>query len=388
MNCIDNIFDKERLFSSTPRVKISDRTVKNSYGKTSAIYIGGERYKGEETWNFAYVGIPNCAMPENGYPAVVLAHGGGGCAFHEWVEFWNAKGYVAIAPDFSGQCDGDRSFDGKGAPINPQGGPQGYRPFGTTLDNYKDSWIYHSVCNAVNAHSYLRSLPQVDCSKTVMTGISWGSVITMMTSGVDDRFSCFAPVYGGGYLHKDPLFLSEDNPPADEEFWLGNFDPIAYLVRNRKPIMFTCGADDIAFAVLNNKDSWTKSAGEKYYSWRQSLPHYHRWLDEEQMINVYRFFEKFVNGKEMPFEIESENYIGGTLSVVIKGDISCVNAKVVYTESDLSFDNSKMVWKGEDVVSSGNRLVAKISDSAKLCFIQISDGTEKEFILSSKMYTL
>ncbi len=388
MNKIDLIFDKERLLNTLPVVKYTDKILPNQYGKTKALYLKGEPYNGRETWNFAYVGIPNCEKPKDGFPAIVVAHGGGGCAFHEWVEFWNKKGYVAIAPDLSGQRDGDTSFDGKGAPENPDGGPKGYRPFGTTLENYKDSWFYHTVCNAINAHNYLRSLSQVNVNKTVMTGISWGSVATMWTGGIDDRFACFAPVYGGGFLHKDPMFLKESNPPENEELWLNNFDPLSYVKRISKPIMFTSGADDPAFSVLNNMNTWNTALDKKYYSWRQTLFHYHRWADEEQMINVYRFFEKVLFGKEMPFEILSENIDKDTLSVTLDGVKPNVTAKIVFNKSELDYDNAKLKWESEPAFLSGNTFTAKVPENANLCFMEISDGQELEFVLSSEMYRI
>ena len=43
---------------------------------------------------------------------MVLVHGGGGTAFKEWVEKWNARGYAAISIAVEGQTD-KRSEDGE-----------------------------------------------------------------------------------------------------------------------------------------------------------------------------------------------------------------------------------------------------------------------------------
>lgn len=387
MNYIDKIFDKERLLNVALETKISDKIVANAYGETKAVYIKGEPYQGRDTWNFAYVGIPNCEMPIGGFPAIVVLHGGGGCAFYEWVEFWNKKGYVAIAPDLSGQHDGDKIYDGKGAPENPNGGPKGYRPFQTTVDNYKDSWLYHTTCNAINAHNYLRAMPQVNNDKIAVTGISWGSVATMWACGVDDRFACSAPVYGGGYLFKNPRFLKEAPAPEDEDFWLENFDPSAYLKRNFKPIMFTSGIDDPAFSVICNDKSWKMAGGDKYYSWRHELYHFHRWKDEEQMINVFRFIEKSMFGKNMPIEIVSSEFSENKLNVTV-ADFSSVNSvKAYYTLSELNYENEKLVWESAPVTNNGNVYSAVIPNGAKFCFMEFSDGQEIEFIISSEMYS-
>ena len=73
---------------------------------------------------------------------------------------------------------------------------------------------------------------------------------------MDDRINAFAPVYGGGYIHTTPMFLKEGDPPKDEDLWLKNFDPSAFIPNNKKPMMFTCGLNEPAFAITNNKKSW------------------------------------------------------------------------------------------------------------------------------------
>lgn len=387
MSRIDLIFDKERLLNTTLQIRNVDKVIPNAYGETKAIYIKGEPYNDRDTWNFAYVGVPNMQMPDGGFPAIVVLHGGGGCAFHEWVEFWNKKGYVAIAPDLSGQHNGDKSFDGKGAPVNPEGGPKGYRPFQTTIENCKDMWIYHSVCNAINAHNYLREMPQVNKEKVAITGISWGSVVTMMTGGVDDRFKCFAPVYGGGFLFKNPIFLLEAPAPSNEQIWLEDFDPSSYLKRNFKPIMFTSGVDDPAFSIICNSQSWDMARGDKYYSWRHVLEHYHRWKDEEQMINVYRFIEKILFDRSMPIEITYSEYVSNRLSVKVTDSSMANSAIAYYTLSEPNYENQNLVWESVVANKQGCNYSAEIPIGAKFCFMEISDGQEIEFIISSKMYS-
>ena len=60
-------------------------------------------YKVADKRVFAYMGYPTTPMPEGGYPAVVLIHGGMGQAFYEWVLEWTKRGFVAIAPDYDSQ---------------------------------------------------------------------------------------------------------------------------------------------------------------------------------------------------------------------------------------------------------------------------------------------
>ena len=52
---------------------------------------------------FAFMSYPTTKKPKNGYPAVVLIHGGNGAAFYEMSRLWADRGFVVIAPDFNGK---------------------------------------------------------------------------------------------------------------------------------------------------------------------------------------------------------------------------------------------------------------------------------------------
>lgn len=382
----DILLTTRELFSTVPETETVDREISNVNGKTKAIYYKGLSYRGKTTHNFAYIGFPNTEMPEGGYPAVIVIHGGGGCAFYEWAEYWNGKGYVCVAPDISGHCDGSTVFDGKQAPENPNGGPCGYKPFVTDLENYKESWLYHCVCDVILLNNLLRADVKVNKDKIALTGISWGSVITAIVCGIDDRFAAFAPVYGGGYIHTTPLFIKEDDAPEDEKLWLENFDPSAYMPKVKKPIMFTCGADEACFSVTNNKKSWDLCGKYATFSWRKELTHYHRWKDEEGMVNVFRFIDNVLKGNAMPFAIKRETLSGKTFSVVTSVKTELM-ATLCYSFGDHDEkDNSALQWQSKSVCGEDGEYKTEIPNGATMFFMELSDGNEEEFVLSSKMY--
>ena len=76
-----------------------------------SLYYEGQSYKNQPTRVFAYYANPATLKTKNSgtkkFPAVVLAHGGGGTAFKEWAELWARRGYAAIAMDLAG-CGPDR----------------------------------------------------------------------------------------------------------------------------------------------------------------------------------------------------------------------------------------------------------------------------------------
>ena len=174
----DLMWNTEELFNRAVTVEKGETgDYANANGTTEAIFYDGPEYNGKPTKVFAYVGFPSAPMPEGGYPAVILVHGGGGCAFFEWVEYWNGKGYAAIAPDFYAQQYGSYKLQNGKAPKNPDGGPVDSGSFRNTAEDYKDSWVYHSVYNIISAHNILLSDERVNENKTGLTGISWGSCL-------------------------------------------------------------------------------------------------------------------------------------------------------------------------------------------------------------------
>ena len=74
-----------------------------SSGMTSILYESID-YLGEKVEVFAYYAAPAGTPPEGGWPAAVFAHGGGGTAYPEAVEYWNEHGYAAISMDNSIIC--------------------------------------------------------------------------------------------------------------------------------------------------------------------------------------------------------------------------------------------------------------------------------------------
>ena len=65
----------------------NDRTESGIRGTIQAIYYRSD-YIGEESYAFAFLGIPEDASEQNRKPAVLLIHGGGGSAYWERVKKW------------------------------------------------------------------------------------------------------------------------------------------------------------------------------------------------------------------------------------------------------------------------------------------------------------
>ena len=92
------VWDLDTLFQ-TPEWRETDQAAQP--GMTGLLYSSIPS-KGQPVEVFAYYRAPEGPAPEGGWPAVVCVHGGGGTAFHEWVQKWNEHGYAAISMDLEG----------------------------------------------------------------------------------------------------------------------------------------------------------------------------------------------------------------------------------------------------------------------------------------------
>ncbi len=242
-NEYDPLFDGS-ILSMTPQV-YDAKTIIEEYNKTATtplslggisqfenvdtIFYDGIKYQGETRKTFAYVAIPECASAENPVPGVVLVHGKGGTAYDRWAKAWADKGYAAISIDTDGRMNTTTNSypTGNTARVVSGFGHQenvGYSDFTPNESKHSDMWFYQAISDAVLAGNVLRSLPEVDASRIGITGVSYGSVITMKAIGVDNRFSFAAPVYGGGYGWESPTYWRY-NMTEERKAW----DPIMFL---------------------------------------------------------------------------------------------------------------------------------------------------------------
>ena len=165
-------------------------------GDIKALFYTTIPYKGKETRAFAYLGIPKSDQP---VPAMVLVHGGGGKAFHEWVKIWNDRGYAALSMSLEGHMPDE---EGKGKHRHAYSGPTRVGRFDDIERPLQEQWMYHAVSDIMLGHSLIASLPEIDADRIGITGISWGGILSSLVSGIDKRLACAMPVYGAGYLYE------------------------------------------------------------------------------------------------------------------------------------------------------------------------------------------
>jgi len=296
----ETLWDLEAL-SAPPKF----RRLESAKPIRSLIYEGLP-YQGRVAEVFAWYANPVTIgavseIPANGFPAVVLIHGGGGTAFAEWVELWAKRGYAAIAMDLGGQqpadlkydsttgeliCDGSHNVENR-TPLKTGGPAQNAEDKFDSVDlDPEHHWPRHAVANAILAHSLIRSFPEVDAEHTAVTGISWGGYTTCIAASVDTRFKAAVPVYGCGFLYDGE---SVQKPEIDKlalesrAKWIALYDPSSHLPRCRVPLFFVNGTHDIHYPLDSYARTIALPTGPVSVRLEPLMPHSseHGWAPEE-----------------------------------------------------------------------------------------------------------
>ena len=357
------LWDTKRLFSLIPKTK-SRQEVQLGAGVEAFVFQSAPYGEKLETWTFAAMGTPSTPKPLDGYPAVVLIHGGDGYVFGEWIEYWTKRGFVAIAVDMFGNQLNEKL---EKAP-NPDGGHPEYH--GSNFDSVEtpeQSWVYHSVYNVIMAHNLLRNRADVDSRRIALTGISWGGYVTSIVAGVDHRFAAFAPTYGCGFVYDDGFWTNgngEFGGAGNLQKWVDLYDPSSYLPYAVKPTLFVSGVDDPFFSVVNRMKSAGLIKGKAFYSQRADLPHGHCW---DLTHEIESFFRHVLYG---------ENTYATICECVVNDGVATLKtdgkprglATFVYTTST-DQDSHKWTWNKAAVCDGGNASCV-IPDGATAYFFE------------------
>ncbi|GAB3263968.1 hypothetical protein GCM10027347_30780 [Larkinella harenae] len=314
-------------------------------------------YEGRPTQVFAYYSNPDLirgkAPSKHPFPGVVLIHGGGGKAFKEWVEKWAADGYAAIAMDLAGKDDSSQKL--------PQGGPdQGDvdKFFKLEKANLNDMWTYQAVSSAILAHSLLLSLPEVDASRTAVTGISWGGYLTCLVGSLDNRFKAAAPVYGCGFYNESDVFKKPISQlsAGSQRKWMKFFDPSTYLPFAKPRFLFVNGNTDRFYNVVPYHKTYSLvPASQRTMCLIPDMKHGHEagWIPHE----IRYFFESVLNDGVPLVQAAPVTVQDSTLRFSYQSPVSILTAEFHYS-NDTTALNEQRVWlKQKATVDEKNRTV-------------------------------
>ncbi|GHU98993.1 hypothetical protein FACS1894211_03640 [Clostridia bacterium] len=349
----DSMFDFTSLSAYSPEVTETEKHSSVPEGVKAVFYTSVPFGNLAHTKIFAYVGIPTSKKPRNGFPAVVLVHGGLGKAEPGWVKQWVDRGYVAIAPDIFSNMD---AGDGLRIP-NERGGPaeNNVGSIGSMTMPDEFTWTYQRVSNIVHAFNVLHAMPETDGARIGLVGISWGAYLTCIASGIDKRFAFFAPIYGCGFNYDDSTFwgwgLSASAiGQVNFDKWKARYDPSVYLAYDVKPTLFVGGVNrEEPFSCMSRQKSAEIVKGKVFLSYRVALSHSQE--SGAGVEEVFDFARHVLYGENTMLQIKACGVTGaGGAFFETGGNLSVNNLLLVYTDNAVDSDPHAWTWNTREVI--------------------------------------
>ena len=365
----------EALATQTTPPAVHEATGFQADGTVRPIFFDALDWAGKPTRVFAWIGLPPGASKEKPVPGIVLVHGGGGTAFKEWVQKWNAEGFAAISIAVEGQTDKKRAeIKSRGQSWKPHehGGPARAGIYGDIAKPLEDQWMYHAVADAILANTLLRSLPEVDPAKVGIMGVSWGGVITSTVIGIDNRFAFAIPTYGCGGLHKaaNQYGKSLGNKKLYEKLW----DPNLRLGKATMPVLWFSWPTDEHFPMDCLAASRAKVAGVSVSALVPNMRHGHgpAWDRPES----YAFAKSIVQDGKPWCVPDSTKIEGGTLTAVFTSTKSLDSAKLISTTGTGITSKRQWIEAAATLKQEGGKWIATAAVPAgtTACFMNVSSG--------------
>lgn len=361
-------------------------------GEIQAIFFDTLDYEGKPTRAFAYLGIPKSDTP---VPAMVLVHGGGGKAFHEWVKIWNDRGYAAISMSLEGHMPDAK---GAGKLRHEFSGPQRVGMFNDIGKPLEGQWMYHAVSDIMIAHSLMRALPEVDAERIGVTGISWGGVLSSLVSGVDHRFKCAMPVYGAGFLYESKGHFKDMSARTPEDLAQRKFwDPARHFSDGSMPTLWVNGDTDGHFSVNITSRSFEVTADHAYMTIHHAMRHGHPpgWRPND-VPEIYAFADAVLKGEAVGLGRITEQPVGRKVGLSYDSDFPIVEATVYYINEALTYrqldPDSKHAapspWQtvAAEVDAATKTVHAQLPESAKTYYVNLKDS--RGHVISSTLVEL
>ncbi len=372
----DSMWNIELLF----RVPKWEKTQAASKPGMTGLLYDAIPLRGKRVQAFAYYNAPKGTAPEGGWPAVVCVHGGGGTAFDTWVQKWNDHGYAAISMDLEGHYP-NASADNKSGRRLPTENP-GLKRLGI-FKNYQDpieeQWYFHAVAQAIQAHSLIRSFPEVNADKIGITGISWGGTLTSTIMGLDSRFKFAIPVYGCGFLpESDGNQGLAIKPGAYSDFVNKHYDGSAYFAKVTIPTLWVNGTNDTHFPMPSTQQSSQAVSGPAILRFELRMRHGHGagWRPSE----IYAFADSIVKGGLPLVNFEQPKIVGDQVTVSFVSASKVTQSELLYTQDKGLWPQRK--WETAPAMMTDSMIRATVPDGATCVLFNLTD--DRDLMVSSE----
>jgi len=316
----------------------------------------------EKMMIFAYYALP--AGKRGGrLPAIISVHGGGGLSDVNAALHWAKRGFAAVSMDLPGKAGEARKESRSEGPDMLDDNIFKVTP------SPKNSYLYAAVNTVSRAISFLVDQKEVDPTRIGVIGYSWGGVITLITSGIDDRVSAACDVFGAGYIPDESIWVPgpvTKLSAAEKKIWREHFDPSSYLKSLHGRVMFVGATQDIYYPMRSFIKTYQAADGEKTL---HLIPNKNHAYDEADVANMNRWFDYAL--KDGPgFASLKVKKSGGGIEVSARGKRPIVAVSLVTTAEK---DFTKAVWEGSEVKGKDGVWKVDLPKGAQSYYVQATD---------------
>ncbi len=339
-----------------------------AYKDLKPLLVKGRGLDGGEAEFFCYFAKPADTVPVGGYPGVLLVHGGGGTAFPYNVDKWREAGFAVLAPDWYNQIPAPGLTNA--VPKEPQT-PRLSLPGGKYSDS-DPKVVRVNVSNLTLAHSLLRSLPDVNPSKIVYVGLSWGSWYGATLTALDSRFCGVVEIYCG-----DARPIRPYGPGGG--LVAGRFLHVA-----KCPTWWVVGTNDGVMTPASAQTAFEECPLHYGHAIVPRLPHSHIGFEFESVMRMARHFA--CGGPSLPILGRSTVSDGVVSARITTMGVSVGRAVLHYTKDPECPDAKrwcerakKRKWLEVPAEVNGDVVSAKIPENARQAFLSLYENDEGRF---------
>lgn len=330
----------------------------------------------------AVLARPATDAPRMGSSAVVLLHGGGGRAEPRWARAWAERGHTALALDLGAPLavnDEARTHTGPQRPARLDHADI----FDAVASGAEHTWLLQAVETAVDAVTFLRSLPHVDRRSVGVCGISWGGYIAILLASTDPRLRYAVNVYAAGFLARNSMWSSllHALPATTARRWTEAFDLAHHVPRIVAPTLWLTGTGDPCFPLSAFHATSVRAGGPVTRRIVPSLEHSHQaaWT----LTEPYAFAAATLRrGPALP-TIRATSFTDVHLLAVVDSALPILAADLHHTSDTGSWTSRR--WQCSSAIIDGATVRAEVPAegfSAAFLSVRTAAGTSTSGLLT------
>ena len=341
------------------KIEILSETHKDGV-KTTELYLNGAPFNGKPTKIYAWYSTPSGRGP---FPAVLQLHGSGLQKLSPDPSIFYAKnGFACISIDWAPPSEKRKN---RQSAFESEGRMTKFGPGFQPLHLEKD-YLRNGVMFSRRALDFLRSRPEVDRGKLMVSGASAGAWHTLLLTGLEKELKAVAVKYGAisgidfGYFTGVFGPLKMVNQKGYQEKWLSHFDAANLIPKCKAAVLMLSGTDDIFYAMPVVLETFRRIPSEKKLLMRPNDNHQ---LVGNETIPLAYFQSVLKQTPEWP-EVSIRNVrmkdgkLQFTLLPVSRNSIKQLS--ILYKTEPRGLFEWKKNWKKIEAVRNGNQWTAEL----------------------------